>query len=194
MIAGEWLTGRRGQALAAGIGVCGLALIWFGILDPLRSWFNDRAGLLEQREQILDHMRDLAATLPAWKAASTDKQGAESATVMLEGESDAIAAANLQQYVQKMAIDAGAALTAVETLPPEHVADHWHKIALRISLNASWGVLMELIRSVEQSPTRILIDDVRFRSAVAAARPAVMPIQASMVVYGFRPAAAGSGT
>lgn len=196
MIAGEWLTGRRGQALAVAIGICGFAMLWFGILDPVRSWFDGRAALLEQRQQMLIHMRDLAATLPAWRTASANKQGGgvERATVMLQGDSDAVAAANLQQRVQKMALDAGASMTAVETLPPEHVADRWNKVSLRISLNASWPVLMELIRSVEESPTRILIDDVRFRSPVTAVRPTVMPIQASMVVYGFRPAARGPGT
>jgi hypothetical protein len=53
---------------------------------------------------------------------------------------------------------------------------------------------MALVRSLEQSPTRILIDDVHFRSPVLAVRPTAVPIQASMVVYGFRPTEGGSGT
>ena len=113
---------------------------------------------------------------------------------MLPGDSDAIAAADLQERVQKMAVDAGASLTAVETLPPTPTSDRWHRVTLRISLNASWPVLMELVRSIEQSPTRILIDDVHFRSPALAVRPTVVPIQASMILYGFRPADSGSGT
>jgi general secretion pathway protein M len=184
-----WLSGRRGQALAVAIGVVGLALIWFGIADPARSWFNDRAALLEQRQELLAHMRDLAASLPALRAASADKhdEGSAAATILLPGDSDAIAAADLQERVQKMAVDAGASLTAVETLPPTQAAGRWHKVTLRISLGASWPVLMGLIRSIEQSPTRILIDDVHFRSPVVVGRPTAPPVQASMVVYGFRP-------
>jgi hypothetical protein len=77
---------------------------------------------------------------------------------------------------------------------PALPAGRWHKVPLRISLNASWPVLTELIRAIEQSNTRILIDDVHFHSPTVLARPTVLPIQASMVLYGFRQAEAGAGT
>jgi general secretion pathway protein M len=113
---------------------------------------------------------------------------------MLPGATDAVAAADLQERVQAMASSAGVNLTAAETLPPAPAGDRWHKVSLRISLNASWPVLMQLVRAIEQSPIRILIDDVHFHSAVVVAHPAAMPIQASMVLYGFRAADAGPGT
>ncbi len=112
---------------------------------------------------------------------------------MLPGATDAVAAADLQERIQKMASSAGASLTAVETLPATP-SGKWHKVTLRISLNAPWPVLMDLLRSIEQSPTRILIDDVHFHSVTVVSHPTVMPIQASMVLYGFRPADAGTGT
>jgi hypothetical protein len=189
-------TGRRGQALAVALTLVGLLVLWFGVIDPARSWFDDRAALLDQRQELLVHMRDLAATLPAVRAASAvkpDDRSAAAAT-MLAGDSDAVAAADLQERVQKMAADAGASLTAVETLSPTQEPGRWHRVALRISLNASWPVLMELVRSIEQSPTRILINDVHFRSPVVVSRPTQAPIQASMELYGFRPVVAGAGT
>jgi general secretion pathway protein M len=195
MTVDAWLSGPRGQALAVAIAIVTVALIWFGVVDPARSWFSDREALLGRRQEMLAHMSHLAATLPALQAVSSNKHddGAKAATILLAGDSDTVAAADLQERVQKMATDAGASLTAVETLPPAPPATPWHKIALRISLNASWPVLMELLRSVEQSPTRILIDDIHFRSPVAVARPAAVPIQASLVLYGFRPANSGAG-
>ncbi|WP_428487842.1 type II secretion system protein GspM [Rhodopila sp.] len=197
MIPNAWLSGRRGQALAVGIGLVALTVVWFGIIDPALSWFSGRQALLQQRQELLLHMRDLAATLPSLRtAAAADRHDGSgmAATTMLPGDSDAVAAADLQERVQKMAADAGASLTAVETLPPAPAATSWHKVTLRISLSASWPVLMTLLRAIEQSPTRILIDDVRFRSPTIVAHPLVLPIQASMVLYGFRPATPGAGT
>jgi hypothetical protein len=195
MNADAWLTGRRGQALAVAIGVLALALVWFGVVDPVRSWFEGRSLMLEQRQALLHRMQDVAATLPSLRAASAAKpgHGEGSGTIMLPGATDAVAAADLQERIQKMASSAGASLTAVETLPATP-SGKWHKVPLRISLNAPWPVLMDLLRSIEQSQTRILIDDVHFHSATAVSHPTVMPIQASMVLYGFRPADTGTGT
>lgn len=75
------------------------------------------------------HIRDLVAGLPAWRAVLAGKPAAgdETATIMLPA--DAIAAADLQQRVQKMASDAWSSLTAVETRPPEPAAVHWHVVS-----------------------------------------------------------------
>lgn len=190
-----WLTGRQGQGLAVGIGVLALVLVWFGVVDPVWSWFDDRTLLLEQRQALLERMHGIAATLPRMRAEAAAKpaQGNETGTILLPGATDAVAAADLQERIQKMASTAGANLTAVETLPAT-VSGQWHKVALRISLNAPWPVLMDLLRAIDESTTRILVDDVHFHSVTLIARPAVLPIQASMVVYGFRSAGPGAGS
>jgi Tfp pilus assembly protein PilO len=190
-----WLVGRRGQGLAAGLAFLVLTLIWLGVIDPIQSWYADREALLEQRRTLLHHMNDLAASLPALRTVAASKRGEGDPvdTMMLPGATDAVAAADLQERVQKMAVAAGVNLTAVETLPAVP-AGRWHKVPLRISLNAPWPVLMELIRAIEQSNLRILIDDVHYHSPIVVARPTVLPIQASMVLYGFRSAEAGAGT
>lgn len=190
-----WLTGRRGQALAAGIALIAIAAVWLAIVDPALSWYSDRAALLEQRQALLVRMRQVAASMPALRTAAAARSGKGNVleTMMLPGASDAIAAADLQERIQKMAATAGASLTAVETLPATP-AGTWHKVSLRISLNAPWPVLMDLLRSIEQSPIRILVDDVHFHSATVVTRPVVMPVQASMVLYGFRSAQPSAGT
>jgi type II secretory pathway component PulM len=190
-----WLTGRRGQALAAAIGCLALILIWVGLINPLWSWFDNRSMLLEQHQALLYRLREISATLPALRAAAArnPNQALPTETLMLPGTNDAVAAADLQERIQKMATAAGVNLTAVETLPASP-AGSWHKVSLRISMNAPWPVLMDLVRSIEQSPVRILIDDVHFHSATVINRPTVLPIQASMVVYAFRSAESSAGT
>jgi general secretion pathway protein M len=194
--ASSWLVGRRGQALAVAVTVLALVILWGGVVDPLRAWYSDRQDLLEQRQALLERMQRLAATLPALHAGPTDNQSEADAAeaTLLPGATDAVAAADLQERVQKMASAAGVSVTAVETLPAEAAAGRWHRVALRVSLNASWAVLTDLMRSIEESPTRIFIDDVHFHSVSSVAQPAVLPIQASMVLYGFRQAEPGAGT
>jgi type II secretory pathway component PulM len=193
MIPLAWRSGRPGQALAMGCGVMALLLIWLAAISPVWSWYADRQAMLEQRRALLVRMQRLAASLPAAREASAHREdGAEEASAMLPGTTDALAAAALQEAVQKMATAAGANLTAVETLPAA-TDDRWHKVSLRISLNAPWPVLVELMHAVERGQSRIFVGDVRFHSPVVVTHPASLPIQASMVLYGFRPAEAGSG-
>jgi general secretion pathway protein M len=195
MTADMWLSGRRGRALAAAIGGLVLTLAWFGAVDPVWSWFNDRNLLLEGRQALLHRMQDVAATLPALRSEAANKPDRDDTarTTVLPGASDALAAADLQERVQQMAGTAGINLTAVETLPAT-TAGEWHRVSLRISLSATWPVLMGLLRAIEQSPTRILIDDLHLHSATAMTHPTTVPIEASAVLYGFRSAAASDHT
>jgi hypothetical protein len=199
MNAEDWVTGRRGQALAVVIGLIALSIVWFGAIDPIRSWFEERHGRLEQRQTLLHHMQALAASLPALRSVAADRHAdgatSDAATLSgtLPGVTDAIAAADLQERLQAMAAAAGANLTAVETLPATTTGG-WHRVGLRVSLNASWPVLMELVRAIKRSPARIFIDDAHFHSPIVVNRSAALPIQASMMLYAFRSSDTGSGT
>jgi hypothetical protein len=168
-----WRTGRPGQALAVGCGLLGLGLIWFGAIAPLWTWYTDGQVVLEQRQAVLARMQGLVARLPALRAASANRlgMGVEAESGLLPGATDAVAAAALQEAVQKMATAAGASLTAVETLPSTAETGRWRKVSLRISLKAPWSVLVGLMRALEGSPSRIFIADVHFHSVAVVAHP-----------------------
>jgi hypothetical protein len=184
-------TGRPGQALALGFAGLALAMVWFGLIAPARGWYADRQVMMEQRQVMLARMQRLAASLPTLRAEAAARPEAADAG-LLPGATDALAAASLQETVQKMASNAGISLTAVETLPAETTAGRWRKVALRISLNAPWPVLISVMHAAGQSPVRIFIGDVHFHSPAVVVKPATQPIQASMVLYGFRPADGGA--
>ena len=151
-----WLVGRRGQALAAGLVVLTLALGWFGIVDPVRSFFEDRSLLLEQRQALLHRMREVAATLPDLRSAAAAQPGRGNAseTMMLPGATDAVAAADLQERLQKMAAAAGANLDRgrnASSLTPVRATGINYLCG---SASMPRGpFLMELLRSIEQSST-----------------------------------------
>jgi general secretion pathway protein M len=186
MTADAWLHGRRGQILALGMACLALMLLWLGLVDPVWSWYDDQAHTLEQRQTLLQHMQHVADTLPDLQAAAAKHgTGSIDESLMLPGNTDALAAAALQERLQAMAATAGASLTAVETLPAT-VAVPWHKVGLRISLSAPWPVMINLLRSIQQAPTRVFVDDLHFRSTPSANPSGALPVQISLVVYGFR--------
>jgi general secretion pathway protein M len=181
-------TGRSGQMLALAIALLGVAVVWFGAVSPVWNGYDHQAQLLEERHALLQRMRKVATTLPDLRSAATGARDIDQAG-LLEGASDAIAAAKLQERLQQMATTVGATLTAAETLPATKTGE-WQKVSLRITLTASWPVLMDLLDAIERSPVRILVDDVHFHSATLVNRPAVLPVQASFIVSGFRSAKA----
>ncbi len=182
-------TGRRGQMLALVIAVLPLLLLWFGLVVPLADLYGERADHLTQRLGLARRMAQVAAELPALKdrAAATAKAGPPPPQT-LDGASDAVAAASLQNRVQDMAVTAGARLTSVESLEAG-AAGEYRRIGLKLSLSAPWPVLVGLLQAIEQSPLPMVIDGLQIRAAsapVAAAITGPRSLDAGFTVTAFR--------
>jgi general secretion pathway protein M len=147
-------------------------------------------------------MQALAEQGPALKAQSVtlishangDTSVAGSAAALLDGATDAVAGATLQEAVQIMAGQTGTSITSAETLPGM-AAGGWRRIGVRVSIRASWPALIQLLQSIEQGVPRMLVDDVQLHAPPvppdpAVARAAGVPIDASFSVYAFRLATA----
>jgi general secretion pathway protein M len=183
--------GRNGQVLALALTAAVAAAIWFGAISPLRDWYAQRDEHVAARRALAVRMARLAATLPELRATAGAAEAPAAAVELLEGDTDAIAAANLQQRVQALASAAGAAISSAEVLPVEHdgsatAPQDDRPIRLRLSLEAGWPVLMQLLVAIETGPPLMLIDDLRLEGSRAVLRASVPPMQASLTVTGFR--------
>lgn len=189
-------TGRRGQALAAGLLLLVLAAAWIAVAAPLLAWHADRAEALEQRSALARRMAQVAGTLPDLQqhAAAVDAAGPVAAT-LLGGSTDAVAGATLQQLVQDMATQAGASLSSTEALPAETLAAGvgttdtaaaYRRIGVRVALSAPWPVLVQLLRAVGQASPQMLVDELQIRGARQFGIPGDLPLEASFIVLGFR--------
>ncbi len=183
-------TGRAGRMLALGITLIVVLAAWFAVAAPLLDWHAERAELLDQRRALARRMAEVAATLPQLRQseAAGGAKGPAPAT-LLEGASDAVAAASLQERVQEMAGRAGAALTSAETLPATQ-AGAYRRIGLHVTLSASWTVLVKLLQSIEEASPRMLVDDVQLHGARMVAAPPDPPLEAGFTVLAFRAAVA----
>jgi general secretion pathway protein M len=181
-----WLIGRRGQALALAATLMVCPAIWAGVVQPLWSWYDTRAETLREQQALAERMEGLAASLPSLRGQVDAGAGDHAeAGAILPGASDSLASATLQERVQAMATAAGATLASVETLPADS-AGAWRRIGLRVTLTASWTVLVRLLEALDQARPRMLVDDLHVHSTLLVAHPAVLPLQTSLTVYAFR--------
>jgi general secretion pathway protein M len=183
-------TGRLGQALALGLTLLVLAALWLGVALPLLDWHAERAQAMEQRAALVGRMEALIATRAALaeQAKAVVAAGAGE-TALLEGDSDSVASATLQELLQARFMQAGVQLNSVETLPGDE-SGAYRRVRLRISFNASWPVLMALLKDFEVARPSLLIDELSVQPALHRISTAPGTFDVACSVFGFRSAGA----
>lgn len=185
-------TGARGRALALALLAVVLGLAWVAVGAPLVAWHTERAERLVGREALARRMEALAATLPALRRqVAGGEAGVEpKARALLEGGSDAIAGAALQDQVAAMARRSGLTLASAESLPAE-VAGGFRRLRLRVSVSGPWPELMGLLREVAVASPRMLVDDLQMQAGMSVTAGAAQPVGATFTVVAFRAGGAG---
>ena len=177
-------TGRRGQAIAVGLAVLAVAVVWLGLFAPLASWYADRSQALDALRSRAAREASLIATLPALRT-QADAAAKTPTRAVLTGDSDAIAGASLQEQVQTMATGNDAQLTSIETLPAEQ-SGLYRRIGVRVELSAQLPVIVALLKAVEEATPSMLVDDIRLTATPVASLNAQLPLDAAFTVYAFR--------
>lgn len=180
--------GRAGQALAIALALAASGVVWFAAVVPAMSWYHGRQQRLEQQHHLAAHLAALDAELPALRRRfAASKSHAAKSKVLLQGGSDAIAGADLQSRLQALARHAGASLDSAAMLPAkQHGA--LRRIAMRVSVTATWNVLVALLRSIETAHPRMVVDTISITSPSQIDPKKDVPVQASLSVIGFRAA------
>lgn len=183
--------GRGGQMLALALTAAVAAGLWFAVAAPLLGWHAQRADSIAQRATVARRMAEVADTLPDLQHSGSVQAATAPAASLIGGETDAIAAADLQQRVQEMASRVGAALSSTEVLSTVQLGGY-RRIGLRVSTNATWATLVQLLQSIGQTAPRMLVDDLQLRGQRLVAPLPDPPLDASFTVMAFRAAAASA--
>jgi len=178
--------GKRGQMLAVALTFIALALVWMSVLGPLIGWYQDRADDLAQQQEVAARMATLSQEIPALRAAVTaaDAQSSDG-QLLLDGDTDAIAGANLQSALQTLASQAGTSLDSSELLPVQP-AGALRRIGMQVSVTATWPVLIALLQAIGTAQPRMIVDQLSVSTAAQAAGGADPQLQATFSVSGFR--------
>ncbi|MCB8883161.1 hypothetical protein ACELLULO517_23130 [Acidisoma cellulosilytica] len=166
-----------------------LFALWAGIVAPLVFWYGTRSDEIEQRALRIDRMIHLTQGIPALLAQAANARSHQSAlrSDLLPASSDAVAAAALQQTLQVEANDVSAPLSSIETLAVEP-RGKYRRIALRVTLSATWPQFLHLLQALEQGTPRVLIDDLQLSASPVLSRPAGVPVNATFTILAFRKA------
>jgi hypothetical protein len=185
-------TGRIGQLLALALPALAIGAFWLAVAMPLIEWHDQRDADLAQHSVLADRMAALVAALPALRQqAAGVANGGSTEPALLEGDSDAMASASLQERLQAMFLQAGVQLNSTETVPGED-AGAFRRIRLRISFNASWPVLVGLLKDMHVATPVLLVDELQVQPALhrISTAPGTFDIAAS--VFAFRSGTGGS--
>jgi hypothetical protein len=187
-------TGPMGRALALGLNSLLGAALWLGVIMPLIEWHDQRADTLGQMSALERRLDDLAASLPALKQQATAlAEGEAGQPGLLEGSSDSMASASLQELLQAMFMRAGVQLNSVETLPGEE-AGAYRRIRLRVSFNASWPILAGLLRDVHLATPALLVDELQVQPALHRISTAPGTFDVTCAIFAFRSGTSGVPT
>ena len=179
-------TGRAGQLTALGLTLALPIAVWLGAVAPLTQWHSDRAEALVQREALAQRMQVLVGTLPALRQqALAITAGGAGEPILLDGESDPVASAFLQERLQGMFRQAGVQLDSVETSPGEDVGAY-RRIRLRVAFNATWPVLVEVLKAIQLASPALLVDELNVQPALHRISTAPGTFDVSCAIFAFR--------
>jgi general secretion pathway protein M len=161
---------QPGSLLSRTLALVLLALALLGgfrlVVAPLMAAFQDNAGRIEENEALLQRYLALAEQ----RQAMSDRLGAQqelaaSAAGYLEGPSDALAAAQLQDRVKSVIEGAGGELRSTQILPAVAVAGDAgiRRAALRVQFAVTIAGLAETLYELESGQPYLLIEQLTVR-------------------------------
>ena len=122
-------------------------------LDEIK---NNLAVRLQQYERILANKEAVAANM----ADITNTNEAQS--YFNSQETDALASAEMQEFIKKAIVDAGGQLSSTQALPVSS-DDNFNKITVRVRMTGNSEELRAVLYKIETSEPLIIIDQIDIR-------------------------------
>jgi general secretion pathway protein M len=144
-----------------------VAGIYLLIIVPVLHAYSDNAAAIEQTEILLQRQRALAAQGPLLLARIEEEQEhAEAIAGYLQGPSDALAAAQLQDRLKAVIEAADGELRSTRILPAEAVeaSPGTRRTALQVQMIVTMAGLAEILYSLEAGQPYVLIDELLVRN------------------------------
>lgn len=141
-----------------------LALAYMLLFAPVTDGYAAARRALEKDRMLLERYRRVAASADAIEQqASAIRAARRDSGVFLDGSTDALAAAALQNELGAAAARAGGDLRSVQSLAPEP-ADGMNRIRLRLQLVADIRTLTAFLHEIETGYPLLFVDEIKLRT------------------------------
>lgn len=178
------------RAAALAVLVLAVMAVVLGVVVPaVESYRGTRAELAQARE-MLARYRAVAERGEPVRAAVEDLEAAQrDSDLFVQGDSDSLAAANLQQHLKQMVERAGGSTQSVQSLSPE-TRDGMTRIGMQLKLNATVRGLADILARVESERPLLFVRKLRVSGSLRRdddGEPRMQPqLLVALTVTGFR--------
>jgi general secretion pathway protein M len=162
---------RAGSLLARTLALVLLGLAVAGaymlVVAPVAEAYRQTAEAIEQTEMLLQRQRALAAQRPLLiTRIEEEEERAEALAGYLQGPSDALAAAQLQDRLKAVVETAGGELRSTRILPAAAVdaSPGTRRTSLQVQMIVTIDGLAEILYGLEAGQPYVLIDELTIRN------------------------------
>jgi general secretion pathway protein M len=178
-------TGWTGRAVAVALLLVVALALWLGVASPIVALYQGRADDLVQRRALAAKMTEVAASLPSLQSeAAAQQTSAQPPSLMLGGATDALAAAQLQENLEKAATASGVVLMSAESVPVQPVGSV-RRIGLKIQVSGKYSAFVDFMVHVDGALPPLLVDELQMQGTFAEDESDGATVT-SLTVYGFR--------
>ena len=147
------------RATAIGLLVAVLLIIYSLLVAPLIAAYSEINGAIAQSTDLLTRYQRIMSQQTALKAL-LDRVNAEhtASGVYVPGETDALAAARLQEIVNSRVESNGAQVRSVQILPAQEDGD-FRRVGVRIQMTASIAAIARILYAFEAGDMFLFVDN-----------------------------------
>lgn len=155
------------RAAAIGILVLILLVIYAIVIGPLIQAFSDVNRALADGGEQLARYQQIALQRPDMEAKFSEIAARQAKSgVYLPGDTDALAAARLQEIVNSIVESNSAQVRSVQILPTMADGD-FRRVGVRIQMTGSVGALARILHAFEAGETFLFVDNLDISNRMA---------------------------
>jgi len=128
-----------------------------------------------------------AAELPELRARLAELQAAaKTRDIVIDGASNAIAAANLQSRPEELAKSVGVTIGSTEGIAAENRGGY-RRVGLRLAISGEYEAIIKLLAAIETAAPPLVLSNMQFHGVLRpTAQAQSSRLDAGVEVYGFR--------